>query len=106
MLTRPKLILPFQIARIQMRFASRGVFACLLRRRLMPEMISGRFTETARGRLRPGVARSIAATALRGDLELLARDTAELKQANQRFFDQVVRAGGARGDADHDRTRW
>lgn len=37
---------------------------------------------------------------LRCELELFSRNTAELEETDQCFFDQVVRAGCAGGDAD------
>src|SRR5207253_5767289 len=42
---------------------------------------------------------------LRGGFQPRSRDAAKLKQSNQRFFDQVVRTGGAGGNANDDRTR-
>src|SRR5437879_1228157 len=40
------------------------------------------------------------------DLELRARNSAELKQANERLFNQVVRTGCAGGDADNGAAVW
>ena len=45
------------------------------------------------------------ATVLRRGFELLARNAAQLEKTHQRFFDQIIRARCAGGDADHDRSR-
>src|SRR5438132_11297203 len=42
--------------------------------------------------------------ALGGELELLPKNSAELEKPDQRFLDQVVRAGSAGGDANDSRT--
>src|SRR5438128_7144681 len=44
-------------------------------------------------------------TSLGGELELLARNSAQLEKPNQSFLDQVVRTRGAGGDADNGGAR-
>src|SRR5438477_13172941 len=74
MLTSPKLMLPFQIARIPKVFrAARASCA--------GEM-----------------------SILRGGVEFVAGDPAQLKKPDQRFFDHVVRTGGAGRDANDSRS--
>src|SRR6185369_8466298 len=83
MLTRPKLILPFQIARITYKL--RG---------------------SAAGRAFLDVEALAAASAyipyLRCRFQLLAANAVQLVKPDERFFDEIVRAGSARGDAHHD----
>src|SRR5262252_5373228 len=42
---------------------------------------------------------------LGGELELLARNSTQLKETNQRFLNQVVGTGRASGDSDDSRAR-
>src|SRR5256885_17007665 len=69
MLTRPKLILPFQIARITYKL--RGCW-------------TNRACDLGRG------------------FEFFAANAAQLVKPDQRFFDQIIRAGGAGGNPDND----
>src|SRR5256886_14170483 len=47
-----------------------------------------------------------AVTDLGGELELLARDSAQLEQSDQSFLDQVVRTRRAGSDANDGRSGW
>ena len=98
-LTRPKLILPFQIARIAERIRNRGSDRaalgrqrCFRRRRRSIGALKAFCTGIGR--------RTLAG----GGVQLLDADAAQLKEPDQRFFDQVVRAGRAGRDADDDRA--
>src|SRR6266550_4826511 len=114
MLTRPKLMLPFQIARaIQVFRTARG--NCVLRlscgaksRHLSIQSTQAqRYPEIPRLRCAPlGMTTTGFADqrSLRSQLELLSRDAAQLKKANQRFFDQIIRARRAGGDTDDGRS--
>ena len=94
MLTKPKLILPFQIARIAVRISHRALkvrgITTILNRAFsansfqswIPGALPQARIETAPSVLGP----------LRRELELITRDAAELKQTDQRFLDKVIRA--------------
>ena len=104
MLTRPKLMLPFQIARIRNYFARRAGFA-----RMKMSILSGERTRPREFGVRRHVAALKARTRphskeLRRGFELCAWNAAQLKESQERFFDQIIRTGSARGDADHDRA--
>src|SRR6266513_1315312 len=102
MLTRPKLMLPFQIARaIQVFRTARG--NCVLRlscgaksRHLSIQSTQAqRYPEIPRLRWAPlGMTNTGFAErrSLRTHLESLPRTDAQLKKPNQCFFDQIIRA--------------
>src|SRR2546430_11303203 len=93
MLTKPKLILPFQIARaIQNCFARRTNFA-----RLVGGGSPNRHLAIEVNRRYP---------ILGGELELLARNSAQLEKPDQSFLDQVVRTRRAGRNSDDSRTGW
>src|SRR5256885_13592085 len=59
---------------------------------LVPLMLASALTERPYNR-----------SSLRRQIEILARDAAQLKKPNQRFLDQIVRARCSRGNANNSR---
>src|SRR5581483_912855 len=118
MVTRPKLMLPFQIARaIHTYFAWRPRNACSTNCHVeRSREISGSESKGVTTKTYPEIPRlrctplemtnenSCNDPSLRGKFELLARNAAQLEKANQRLLNQIVGARRAGSDPNDGRS--